>query len=61
MDNTKEGHQRFAQSQLEQGLKNAIQNGKIGLESEGAWVEIDLQSDLNDKIKARQMAAKEVM
>lgn len=53
MDNTKEGHQRFAQSQLEQGLKSAIQNKKIRLESEGAWVEIDLQSDLNDKIKAK--------
>lgn len=52
MDNTKEGHQRFAQNQLEQGLKDAIQNGKIGLESEGAWVEIDLQSLPNDKIKA---------
>ena len=52
MDNTKEGHQRFAQSQLEQGLKSAIQNKKIRLESEGAWVELDLQSDWNDKIKA---------
>ena len=52
MDNTKEGHQRFAQSQLEQGLKSAIQNRKIRLESEGAWVELDLQSNWNDKIKA---------
>lgn len=52
MDNTKEGHQRFAQSQLEQGLKSAIQNKKIRLESEGAWVELDLQSNWNDKIKA---------
>lgn len=59
MDDTKEGHQRFAQSQLEQGLKSAIQNGKIRLESEGAWVELDLQSSWNDKIKANADGGKD--
>lgn len=35
MDNTKEGHQRFAQSQLEQGLKSAIQTRKSVLKARG--------------------------
>lgn len=51
LDNTTAGHQRFAQNQLEQGLKNAITSGKVVL-GNNAWVEIDLQSELNSDIHA---------
>jgi len=50
MDNTTAGHQRFAQNQLEQGLKNAITSGKIKL-GNGGWVELDLQTALHPKVK----------
>lgn len=51
MDNTTAGRQRFAQNQLEKGLKDAIQAGKIVLDP-GAWVEIDLTSTYNSKVDA---------
>lgn len=50
LDNTTAGHQRFAQNQLEQGLKNAITSGKVVL-GNGGWVELDLQTALHDTIK----------
>lgn len=50
MDDTKEGHQRFAQSQLEKGLKQAIESGKVVL-GNGGWVELDLQTDPHKDVK----------
>lgn len=50
MDDTKEGHQRFAQSQLEKGLKQAIESGKVVL-GNGGWVELDLQKALHKDVK----------
>ena len=50
LDNTTAGHQRFAQSQLEKGLKQAIASGKVVL-GNGGWVELDLQTALHEKVK----------